>query len=505
MQRATRRGSVRVVSLSARFTLALSAMALVLFGIFGTWQVRTEEQQLRRAARRDTELLGRSLQVSFENALRDRQSEDVQETLTALERIDPTVDVLVYDFGGARIAASTGAVERGTWNGPPPLHAVLAFVDDPEPGYVLLRMPLRITREERSATLVVVRPLDDVRADLAATRTSVAAAVAGFVLLVALITAFLSRLLVGQPLGAMVRVMRRVRAGDLSPPAAPRRGDEVGQTLGEFESLVEALREARVKLEAEADARRRVEAQLRELDKMRAVAQLAAGLAHEIGSPLQILEGRLAALGAKADDATETRRVTGILLEQTRRITRIVVRLKELARRRPLAHERFDAIGPVRTVVDLLEGEARRRGVELALVEGDDLPLVEGDSDAVQQVVLNLVRNAFDATPRGGHVSVALARTALQRAGRPSCDALRITVSDDGRGMEPDTREHAFEPFFTTREASGGSGLGLAVVKGIVDELDAQIALESTPGEGTRVVLDIPAPPAHVELADASE
>ncbi len=493
------------MSLSARFTTALSLMALVLFGAFGSWQVQTEEHQLRRAARHDTHLLGRSLQVSFENALRDRQSEDVQETLSALERIDPTVDVFVYDAAGARVAASTGAVERTHWTGAPPAHALLQFVDEPAPGYVELRLPLRITREERSATLVLIRPLGDMRADLAATRMSVAATVTGFVLLVALITMLLSRLLVGQPLAEMARLMRRVRAGDLSPAAAPRRDDEVGQTLREFEALVGALRETRVGLEAETEARRRVEGQLRELDKMRAVAQLAAGLAHEIGSPLQILEGRLAALTTKADDAAETRRVTRILLEQTQRITRIVMRLKELARRRPLALERFDALEPVRTVVDLLEGEARRRGVELVLVDAPDLPQVEGDSDAVQQVILNLVRNAFDATARGGRVQVTLARTKLQRAGRAPGDALRITVSDNGRGMDRDTSEHAFEPFFTTREATGGTGLGLAVVKGIVDELDAQIALDSELGRGTSVVLDIPASSAAEELADAGE
>src|SRR5690606_7333212 len=119
---------------------------------------------------------------------------------------------------------------------------------------------------------------------------------------------------------------------------------------------------------------RRLEDALREVDKLATIGQLAAGLAHEIGSPLQILEGRIAALEGKADDPRETRRISRILLDQTRRITRIVSRLTDVARRRTGRPGPLEVGPPVRAVVELMEGEARRRGVRLAIREGRALP-----------------------------------------------------------------------------------------------------------------------------------
>lgn len=485
------------MSLSTRLTTALSVAALGLFAAVGTWQLRAEENDLRRAVQHDIGLLGRSLQVSFENALRDRQAEDVQETLEELERIDPTVDVFVYDASGAMIASSTGAVTHDRWLAIRPEEVELRFIDLPGPGRVEMLLPLRITRDERPATMAIVRSLGDMHADLAATRLRVMLSVVGFVLLVALLTMVLSRFWVGRPLAKMIAHMRRVRAGDLTPAPFPERDDEVGQALHEFEVLVRDLRQTRAAIDAEAEARQRLEGQLRELDKMRAVGQLAAGLAHEIGSPLQILEGRLAALEHKADDPAETRRVVAILREQAQRITRIVTQLTGVARRPSASSRRFDPVAPVRTVVELLEVEARRRGVSLITRVQDALPDVDGDSDALQQVVLNLVRNALDATAAGGKIAVTLSSVGT------GAKALRITVTDDGRGMDESTLAHAFEPFFTTRQEQGGTGLGLAVVKSIANELRATTSLRSAVGEGTSVVFELPGALPQTTGADA--
>lgn len=480
------------MSLSARLTLALSLAALILFGSVGTWQLRAEEHDLRRAVRHDMQLLGRSLQVAFENALRDRQEEDVQETLRELERIDPRVDVFVYDAAGAQIAASTGAVERSRWLAARPESSELYFVDAEGPLRVELLVPLELTRSAVPATLVVVRPLDDMRSDLAATRRRVLLSVAGFVALVAILSMTLSRLWVGAPLARMVRHMRRVRGGDLSPFASTPRGDEVGQTVREFEALVADLRDAKTRLEAEGEARQRLEQGLREVDKHATIGRLAAGVAHEIGSPLQILEGRLAALDGKADDPTETRRIARIVLAQAQRITRIVSRLTDLARRRPVRTLAFDAARPVRSVVELLEGEARRRGVTLSVSTETSLPTLDGDPDAVQQLTLNLVRNSLQATDTGGRIDVSVSRATFASAGGRVRDAVRIDVTDDGCGMDDSTRLRVFEPFFTTRAAEGGSGLGLAVVKGIVEEMGGRVEVRSEPSRGTTVIADLP-------------
>lgn len=483
------------MTLSTRLTLALAAVALLLFGAVGAWQVRIEEAELRAAAARELRLLGRSLQIAFDNALRDRQEEDVEATLRALDRIDPNVDVFVYDRDGTRIAGSTDARD-------PVASSVVSaagdvqFVPPVDPRFVEIALPL--ASRARASRLVVVRPLDAMRADLTATRRRVAASTAGFVVLVAMLTMALARFWVGRPLQRMNERMRRVRAGDLSSSDVPERGDEVGATLREFESLVRDLAEARAKLETEAEARRRLEDGLRHVDKLTTIGQLAANLAHEIGSPLQIIEGRLAGLEAKADDPKEARRLAGILHAQAQRITRIVARFSGLARR--TAEPQVVDVGPsVRAVVDLMEGEARRRSVTLTLEEAAPLPTIEGHPDAIQQITLNLVRNALDATRAGGEVKVSLGRARVEGPDTRAQHVVRLRVTDDGVGMDEATVARVFEPFFTTRAGEGGSGLGLAVVKGIVDEHRGRVRVRSTLGEGSTFEVDFLASGPAVE------
>lgn len=486
------RWMLRRLSLSSRLTLALSASALLLLGGGGFWQVSAEESDLRRAVERELRLLGRSLQVAFENALRDRQPEDVEETLRELERIDPAVDIFVYERNGRLLAASTGAVEPPGGDAPAPRSEV-RFRTELERPVVELRLPLRIVAGQPPATLVLTQPLRGMNADLAATRERVILSTGAFVLVVLLVTLAASRYWVSRPLGRMVERMRRVRAGDLSPPARGARpaGDEVGATLDEFDALVRDLAETRTRLEAQEERRRQLELALREVDKLATVGQLAAGLAHEVGSPLQILDGRIAGLAAKADDPAETRRLARILGEQTQRITRIVSRLTDLARRRVAPARWVEVAPPVGTVVELLGGEARRRGVELTLEVPGPVPRVHGDPDSLQQVALNLLRNALEATPAGGRITVRIERGELERAGGGTAPSARIEVRDTGRGMDAEALERAFEAFFTTR-APEGSGLGLAVVKGIVDDHGGRIRAESELGRGTRFVVDLP-------------
>lgn len=476
--------------LSTRLTLVISAAALLLFGVAGVWHLRTEAADLRRVAAREMHVLGRSLQVAFENALRDRQREDVQETLSALERLAPEVDVFVVDADGTQIAASRGALERPHWRYAK--HSTLRFSPDHNPVSAELLLPLRIAPDEPPATLVIWRPLTEMQADLTATRQRVWWSLLGFVAVVAVVTMTLSRAWVGAPLATMIGHMKRVRAGDLSPTRAATRLDEVGETLREFEALVIDLAEARAKLIAEGEARHQLEEALRHVDKLAAVGQLAAGLAHEIGSPLQILEGRITALQNKVDDPNEIRRIVAILLEQTQRITRIVSQLSSLARRRSIRMQRLPMEPPVRAVVDLLEGEARRRGVTLTLVHDAAAPAIDGDPDSLQQVSLNLLRNALDASRAGGQIAVQIGCGVIHRANQRDEVSARLVVKDDGCGMNEETRARAFDAFFTTRDFEGGTGLGLPIVKSIVDEHRGTLVVESELGRGTTVTIDIP-------------
>src|SRR5262249_52950199 len=135
--------------------------------------------------------------------------------------------------------------------------------------------------------------------------------------------------------------------------------------------------------------------------------QLSAGLAHEIGSPLQVLRGRASAVRDKSSDP-EARRHAEILVEQCDRIARIVEQLLSFGRRKPAVIAACSLDTPVRTVLELMAGEAQRAGVKIVSESDGAAHVVDADADQLQQVVLNLVKNALAATPRDGTITVRL-------------------------------------------------------------------------------------------------
>jgi signal transduction histidine kinase len=252
--------------------------------------------------------------------------------------------------------------------------------------------------------------------------------------------------------------------------------------------MVDTLAEARQRIDHETEARLRLERGLQGIDKMVTIGQLSAGLAHEIGSPLQVLSARGSALATRSADP-ETRRQAEILVEQTARITRIVDQLLSFGRRRPPVIAPRDLARPVRTVLELLDGEARRRGVALELAVDDGDHTIEADEDQLQQIVLNLVRNALAATPSGGRITVRIEAA-------PGLAQVRLIVRDTGPGIPPELQGRLFEPFFTTRASEGGTGLGLAVVRAIVTDHGGTITASSE--HGAEFIVSFPARPAGV-------
>ncbi|MCC6876676.1 MAG: ATP-binding protein [Sandaracinaceae bacterium] len=473
------------MTVADRLGWTVGSAALLLFGLAGLLLIKREETDLRAVTEHELRVLGRSLQVAFENAMRDRQLEDVSETLGELERLDPTVDIHVFDETGAPVAASRGAMETGSMR----LLVAQALAStrgevrfEPASDPVRVYFARSLVNEPIRARwcLVVSRPLHEMRRDLATTRWAITASVVCFAILVAALTLALARLHVTTPMRRMIAAMRRAREEDFSTRLESRRRDEVGDAEREFDALLAALRAARSRLELETESKRRLEHALERADKLAVIGQLSAGLAHEIGSPLQVIEGRVRSLSACADRPDEVRRIASIATDQVGRITRIVEQLLRYARRRPPEVREDDVTAAVRDVLDLLALEARRASVELVL-EAPRPCMARFDRDRVQQIVLNLVRNALAA---GGHkVTVRLAKEA---------SLLRIEVIDDGRGMGEATAARAFEPFFTTREGDGGTGLGLAVVQSLARQLGGTARVHTEPDHGARFTIELP-------------
>ena len=475
-----------------KLTLGFGVTATVIIGLYGGYQLRQEQEDLRNAAEHDLRLLGTVVDVGIANALRDKQGADVRALIAAVKLRDPAIDVLVFDRSGLLTVSSTESLDTRALIRAPVAEAravgrVAILFEGPRGlSHLVGAFPVRDETGAALGTLAIVRPLDELRRDLSseerATGLSLVTLIAGIV------SAgwFLASIYVRRPLQGLVETIRAVRSGDLSARASFHRVDEIGAAIAEFNETVGELAEARAQLIAESESREALETNLERVDKLATVGQLSAGLAHEIGSPLQVLSGRAEALRTRTDLPQDARRSAQIISKESERITRIVEQLLTFSRRTAPSMAPVSLDGPVHDIVELVEPEARRLGVLLVFECEDALPLAIADAGQVQQLTMNLVRNALRASSRGGVVRTKLnAALFVGRDGRTR-PGVRLIVEDTGHGIAAEMLPHIFEPFFTTGAETGGTGLGLAVVKSIVDAHGGTISVTASPGGGSR-------------------
>ena len=227
--------------------------------------------------------------------------------------------------------------------------------------------------------------------------------------------------------------------------------------------------------------------------KLAAVGELAGNVAHEVNNPISIIGMKARLLLSKhRDELTDhTGSELGKIVELSDRVARIAQGLLSYCRPSGAVRSSLNIATPIRNALTMVEQHARKRGIEVVNTVEGDLPSVTVNPGEVEQVFLNLFLNAMDAMPDGGTLTIAPSAPASGPAGQDPC--LVIAVEDTGPGMSEETRERVFEPFFTTKEEGKGTGLGLSICQGIIRSHGGNIEIESEPGRGTRLLVELPA------------
>jgi two-component system NtrC family sensor kinase len=275
----------------------------------------------------------------------------------------------------------------------------------------------------------------------------------------------------------------RLGNGELDVAVPAQRPDELGDLAATFRTMAARLREARDQLEA------RVEQRSREVLRSAKLAQLgtlAAGIAHEINNPLASIvagtEGLLRELERGPADAATTREYLQLLHREALRARDITVRLLRFARQDPARREAVALGAELREVGALFAHQLQDAQVRLVVDGTDPGPMILGDPAEWRQVLFNLLRNALDASPRGGTI----------RATAGVADGVAVLeVADEGAGVPAELQDRIFEPFFTTKEPGKGTGLGLAIVHRIVEAHGGRIRVVPG-GRGARFAVTVP-------------
>ena len=228
--------------------------------------------------------------------------------------------------------------------------------------------------------------------------------------------------------------------------------------------------------------RTRLEEQLRRTERVAELGTVASGMAHEIGTPMNVILGRAEYLLDRVTDEPVKKGLQTIVA-QVERITRVMNQLLSFARRKPPQPGPLRLQGVIENSLEMFQERLANRQVLVDLQLDPVIPHVQGDGDQMSQVIINLIMNALHAMPEGGTLRITL---------ETEKGMAKLTVSDTGHGMSHDIVKKIFDPFFTTKEFGEGTGLGLTVVKGIIDEHRGTIQVDSEPGKGTTFTIFLP-------------
>jgi PAS domain S-box-containing protein len=228
--------------------------------------------------------------------------------------------------------------------------------------------------------------------------------------------------------------------------------------------------------------KKHLESQLRRTERLAEMGTLAAGMAHEIGTPMNVILGRAEFLMRKTPDDS-MKKGLGTIVSQVERITKIMNQLLSFARRRPIERKPLELGKVIHDMLDVVRERLNTRNVVLETFLDPVTPMVFADKDQMGQVVLNLILNAVQAMPEGGTLRVEL---------RGAGSQVKLDITDTGCGIHPDNIPKLFTPFFTTKEVGEGTGLGLTVVHGIVQEHEGNIDVKSDVGKGSTFCLTLP-------------
>ena len=500
-------------NVTTRLVILVMLALMIITGVFDYVRLVRERERLVDQARQDQRIFAETLALAVSRNVRwGRTTAELQELLEDILARPGLVAVAIYG-PDEQVVAQTLAPGAA-----PPLpdetvrntltkkEAASSLIEGESGRLLRYVQPFRWPGG-RTGTIEVRQTLAGMEREFRrAVRERILSRLAVLALFVLSVMA-VTRWSIARPIRALIAGARAVGRGDLTQRIALPRRDEIGQLAEEFNRMAANLEAVHEQLLRQAEERLRLEQEVQQAQKLAAVGMLAAEVAHEIGTPLNIISGRAEVLERVVTRDHPERRHLDVIFNQAERIKGIIRALLDYTRpRRPSL--RSEPIVPILgRVADFLLERSRRRGVRIALQLPAGLPPVQADLDQLQQLFLNLLLNALDASSPGATVRITTGlhpllppegRVGIVR-GKVEGPSLAVHVVDSGKGLTAEQLDHVFEPFFSTKGRGQGTGLGLPIGEEIVRAHRGEIEMLSVPGTGTEVIVRLPLTPGGTE------
>lgn len=466
------------------FVLLPLLAVLMLLGALG---LREFEQQTTIRLQDDIELVARSIRLSIATAMARRDIDAVRDAVDSVFEIDQVIGIYVYDAAGDLVATNgpqSPSLERRREARAIAEQGGLGSFEERRGHEVFsFFLPLNDAGGRVVGLLQITRDITPFRAYLAEMRWRGGVAIGALALVFLLVVLIGHHRAVGRHVRGLTRAMHGIginEQGQRVPVGGPQEIRILGRGINEMIARWEGSEQ---RLERQRAQQRRLEADLRQSEKLAAIGRLAAGVAHELGTPLGLIAGRAQRAVRVVPNGSPAQTELRDLLGEVSRVETIVRQLLDFARCNPLYTRRIELADLLALTVERATRISERPEILIRVSSPAELAgcAIQADPMRLQQALGNLLENALHAANRE-----------IRLACQVTCDALEILVSDDGPGVPAPDAERLFEPFFTTKPAGQGTGLGLAVARAAIEAHGGRLVLEQPAQRGARFVIGLP-------------
>jgi signal transduction histidine kinase len=477
--------TIKNMSINTKLVLLLTlAVGAVMFtaSFLSLWQ---HEASLEGAMRDELRAHAITLKIALEENYLGGRSREAQKLIDRLRDNTKVYAVLLFDEKKNLLALSQPATAE-TFRHPPELESALSqnslieFIREVNgKKFVSVILPMRIEGDTRGA-IELIKPLALIEADVFRARLSWASTTLLLLAVIYLIVFLVLRQGLGQPISSLLVGTKALGKGDLLYRVGmPRSKDEFAQLAKGFNWMADKLVEQREAVQRETENRLSLERELRHNERLALVGRLAAGIAHELGAPLNVIDARAEQILSKQNLSPEKRdRNLQIIRSNAERIANLVRQLLTLSRPYHLRCVNLSLADSLRSAIEQVEQHAKSANVKIYL-ETDANFTVTADRDYLHQVWLNILTNAIQAMPKGGDVKIE-----CSQQNRNGQDFVKVKITDTGEGIATEHLDKIFDPFYTTKDIGQGTGLGLAVTRRIIEEHGGTIEAENNENSG---------------------
>jgi signal transduction histidine kinase len=480
-------------------SIFLSVLIVLILTGYGYFHVQSRRDVLFRKMQTEVLSAGRTLKVALEKIPTPQETDYVQGLIDAVEAYEKTLGVMVYYREKDRVFRSV-SVKHET---EPYLNLIKKSMEEnsslegfstyKDSSIFFFSFPLNAASGKNFGGVSILQHTSFMEQEIRDAKWEIFLMVLLLVGGTVMVIFFIARRSIHRPMSALLDAIKSMAQGNFNAQIVVRRSDELGELANAFNHMTISLKESRERLLHEGELRLNLERSLRHSEKMAAIGQLSSQFAHEVGTPLNIIGGRAKVTKDTLGENVEAQNNLDIILDQTRKITKIIQQFLGFARKKPPEQKRVNVNHLVATTLDLLDGQVQRQGVTVTRQLGDDLPFLRMDPDLLQQVFVNLILNSLQSMCNGGTLRICTSSRRILRDGLHygERDYVEVCVEDTGTGIDEETMKNLFTPFFTTKE--GGVGLGLTVTRGIVEEQGGWIEVKSKVNRGSEFTVYLPA------------